>query len=145
VRRSTRAVVLVGVFYAVIGIVFAWPENHVRVWRLAAWLVSAAAYATHIGYESFRTRATPGGAALRVALAVALGAFGLALSATIHSFLVAATGQHRRLVLLALAIWPIMTGLPAFLVALAASAMLARLRWKARTGSRADVRPQQKL
>lgn len=132
-RPSTRAVVLVGVFYAVVGIVFAWPENHVRVWRLAAWLVSAAAFATHIGYESLRTRAAPGRAALRVALAVALGAFGLALSATIHSFLVASTGQHRRLVLLALPIWPIMTGLPAFLVALAASAVLARVRWKAPT------------
>jgi hypothetical protein len=126
-------VVLVGAFYAAIGVVFAWPENHVRVWRLAAWLVSAAAFAAHIGYESFRTSAAPGRAALRVASAVALGAFGLALSATIHSFVVASTAQHRRLVRLALAIWPIITGLPAFLVALAASAAVARLRRKART------------
>jgi hypothetical protein len=126
-------VVLVGVFYAVVGVVFALPEHHVRVWRLAAWLVSAAAYTAHIGYECVRTRAAPGRAALRVASAVALGAFGVALSATIHSVLVASTGQHRRLVLLALPIWPIMTGLPAFLVALAASATRARLRWKART------------
>lgn len=134
-----------GVFYAVIGVVFAWPENHVRAWRMAAWLVSAAAYAAHIGYESFRTRAAAGRAALRVASAVALGAFGLALSATIHSFLVGSTGQHRRLVLLALAIWPIMTGLPAFLVALATSHMLTQLPWTTRTESRADVRPQPKV
>ena len=58
-----------------------------------------------------------------LACAVALGAFGLALSATIHSLLVASTGPHRRLVLLALVVWPIMTGLPAFVVALAAIAI----------------------
>lgn len=144
-RPSTRAVVLVGVFYAVIGVVFAWPEHHVRMWRLAAWLVSAAAYTAHIGYEYFRTRTAPGRAAVRVALAVALGAFGLAVSATIHSLLVASTGQHRRRVLLALAIWPIITGLPAFVVALAATAMLSRLPCTARTESRIDVRPQPKL
>ena len=132
-RDSTRALILVGAIYAVTGIVFAWPENHVRVWRLAAWLVSAAAFATHIGYEHFRMRATPGRAAWHVALAVALGAFGLAVSATIHSLLVASTVQQRRLVRLALVIWPIITGLPAFLVALAASGMLTRLRWRPRT------------
>ena len=80
-------------------------------------------------------RSTPGRTARHVALAVALGAFGLALSATIHSLLVASTGQQRRLVRLALVIWPIITGLPAFLVALAASEVLTRLRSSARSGS----------
>lgn len=125
-RDSTRALIVVGVIYALTGIVFALPESHVRVWRFAAWLVSAAAYATHIGYEHLRARATPGRAAWHVALAVALGAFGLALSATIHSLLVPSTGQSRRLVRLALVIWPIITSLPAFLVALAASEVLTR-------------------
>lgn len=122
-----RAVVLVGVMYALIGVVFAWPASYVRVWRLAAWLVSAAAYAAHIGYERFRLRNPPRRAALHVALAVALGAFGLAVGAIIHSLSVASTAQHRRLLLVALVVWPIMTGLPAFLVALAASKVLARL------------------
>jgi hypothetical protein len=111
---STRAVVLVGLFYAVVGVVFALPASHVRVWRLGAWLVSAAAYAAHIAYEHFGVRNAPRRAALHVALAGALGAFGLALMATIHSVLVASTSQHRRLLLVALVIWPIMTGLPAF-------------------------------
>jgi hypothetical protein len=137
VRPSTRAVVLVGVFYAVVGVVFAWPVNHVRAWRLAAWLVSAAAFAVHIGYESLRARAVPSRVAVRVAAAVALGAFGLAVSATIHSFAVGSSGQHRRLVTLALAIWPIMTGVPAFVVALAASFVLARLAGR-RAPSRAS-------
>ena len=141
---SIRAVVLVGVFYAVVGVVFAWPANHVRVWRLAAWLVSAAAFAGHIGYEHFAVRNTPRRAALQVALAAALGAFGLALVATIHSVLVVSTSQHRRLLLIALVIWPIMTGLPAFLVAFAVNEILARLLWKARAGQCCDVWPRQK-
>ena len=128
-RASTRALILVGVIYAVTGIVFAWPQSHVRVWRLAAWLVSAVAYTAHIGYEHFRMRAAPGRAAWHVALAVALGAFGLALSATTHSLLVSSTSQQRRLVRLALVIWPVITAVPAFLVALAASATLTRL-WR---------------
>jgi hypothetical protein len=131
-KVSTRAVIVVGVIYAAVGIVFAWPENHVRVWRLAAWLVSAAAFTTHIGYESFRMRTVPSRAAWRAALAVALGAFALALSATIHSLVVGSTSQHQRLVLLALVIWPVMTGLPAFFVALGASEMLVRLPWRRR-------------
>jgi hypothetical protein len=126
-QRWARVVVLVGVMYALIGVVFAWPTSSVRVWRLAAWLVSAAAYAAHIGYERFGLRNPPRRAALHVALAVALGAFGLAVGANLHSLSVASTAQHRRLLLVALVVWPIMTGLPAFLVALAASQVLSRL------------------
>ena len=131
-QQWARVVVLVGVMYALIGVVFAWPTTHVRVWRLAAWLVSAAAYAAHIGYERFGLRNAPHRAALHVALAVALGAFGLAVAATIHSLSVVSTDQHRRLLLVALVVWPIMTGLPAFLVGLGASEVLARLPWNAR-------------
>ena len=133
--ESRRALIVVGALYAVTGIVFAWPESHVRMWRFAAWLVSAVAYATHIAYEHFRMRSTPGRTARHVALAVALGAFGLALSATIQSLLVASTGQQRRHLRLALVICPIITGLPAVLVALAASEVLTRLRSSARSGS----------
>lgn len=127
-----RAVVLVGVMYGLIGVVFAWPANHVHVWRLAAWLVSAAAYAAHIGYERFALGNPARRAALHVALAVALGAFGLAVAAIIHSLSVVSTTQHRRLLLVALVVWPVMTGLPAFLVGLGASKVLARLPWKTR-------------
>ena len=131
-QQYARVVVLVGVMYALIGVVFAWPATHVRVWRLAAWLVSAAAYAAHIGYERFGLRNVPPRAAWHVALAVALGAFGLAVAATIHSLSVVSTHQHRRLLLVALVVWPIMTGLPAYLVGLGVSEVLARLPWNAR-------------
>ena len=58
VRKVTeiRAVLLVGAFYAIVGIVFAIPAGHVRAWRLAAWVVSGVGYAIHLGYERFRLR-----------------------------------------------------------------------------------------
>src|SRR5690349_15635325 len=92
-RASTAAVILVGAIYALIGIVFAWPATHVRTWRVAAWLVSAGVYAAHIVYECFSIRHAARRAAVLVAIAVALGAFGLALAANIHSLGVVSTGQ----------------------------------------------------
>ena len=101
--ESRRALIVVGALYAVTGIVFAWPESHVRMWRFAAWLVSAVAYATHIAYEHFRMRSTPGRTARHVALAVALESlfspgdkheisFKIALTA---SFLLGVNAQQR--------------------------------------------------
>jgi hypothetical protein len=121
-----RVVVLLGFVYAFVGIVFAIPAGHVKVWRLAAWVVSAFAYAAHICYERLRLRNSPRSAALHVALAVALGAFGLAVSANIHSLRLGSGNEHRRLLLLALGLWPVITGLPAFLFALSAGWVLAR-------------------
>ena len=120
------AAVLSGIGYNLVGLVFAIPATHVLAWRLAAWFVSAAGFAAHIAYERFRLRHSPGPAALHVACAVALGAFGLAVGANIHSLTIASTTQHRRLLLLALVIWPVMTALPAFLVALVTNVVLAR-------------------
>src|SRR5437660_233780 len=121
-----RTVVLVGIGYAAVGIVFAVPATHVQAWRLAAWVVSAAAYAAHIAYERFRRQNAPSVAALHVAFAVAVGAFGLAVSANIHSLSTGSTSQHQQLLLLSLGIWPVIAALPAFLVALGISVVLAR-------------------
>src|SRR5438270_449726 len=115
--------VLLGIFYASVGIVFAIPTGHVKWWRLAAWLVSAVAYGFHICYERFRLRNPPRSAALHVASAVALGAFGLAVGANVHSVVVGSTTGHRHLLLLALGIWPAITSLPAFLIGLGASSV----------------------
>ena len=128
-RLPLRAVILIGLFYALVGILFAWPVEHVRVWRLAAWGVSAGAYAAHIGYEHFRLHDPPRRTALHVAVAVALGALGLAVAANLHSLSVPSTTGHRRLLLIALAAWPVMTGVPAFLVALAAATLLKHARF----------------
>ena len=124
--------VILGVVYAFVGIVFAVPVGHAKIWRLAAWVVSAVAYTAHICYEHFRLRNSPGSGALHVALGVALGAFGLALGANIHSLRLGSTIEHRRLLLLALGLWPIITALPAFLVALAAGWVLAAVGARAK-------------
>jgi hypothetical protein len=124
-----RAVILVGIVYFVVGRVFALPSTHVRGWRLAAWVVSGVVYVAHIGYEHFRQNNPPRATALHAALAVALGAFLLAVAATIHAVM---NPVHASFWLysLALVLWPIFTAFPAFLVALAAAAMVARLTTK---------------
>ena len=126
-RQSwVRTAVLLGIGYALVGIAFAVPATHMQAWRLAAWVVSAIGYAAHIAYERFRLQNSPGSAALHVAFAVALGAFGLAIGANIHS-LSAGSTRHRHLLLLSLGIWPVITALPAFLVAFGTNRVLARV------------------
>jgi hypothetical protein len=124
-----RAVILVGVVYFVVGFVFSLPSNYVRWWRLAAWAVSGAVYAAHIGYEHFRLNNSSRATALHAAMAVAIGAFLLAVAATVHAVMVASHAPYWRF-LLALVLWPIFTALPAFLVALAGGALLACLPTK---------------
>ncbi len=127
--RWLRAVLLFGVGYLVVGITFsALPaaSHQMRVaWRLAAWVISAAAFAAHIGYEHVRLRSSPGTTALHASLAVALGAFALAVAANVHA---QAAASHQLSHTLALVLWPVVTALPAFVVALAAAAGLGLTR-----------------
>jgi hypothetical protein len=121
------------IVYPVVGITFAAlanpsVSNEMRVtWRLAAWLVSAAAFAAHVGYEHFRLRNPPLRAALHVSVAVALGAFALAVWVIVHAHWGASSHQSP-LAPLALVVFPLVTGVPAFVVALAAVAILTRTR-----------------
>ena len=131
-RLWVRAMILVAVAYVAIGIVFAAlaaDANHVRLWRLAAWLASAAVAAAHIGYQHYRLSSSPRPTALHAAGAVALGAFGLALAANVHWLFAGTPGQPAPL--LALPVWPVITALPAFLAALAVAAVLARVSRRA--------------
>jgi hypothetical protein len=125
-KRWVRPAVVLGIGYALVGVLFALPTVHARSWRLAAWVVCALGYAAQILYERVRLQHSPGLAALHVAFAAALGAFGLAVGANIHSLCVGSPNQQRQLLLLSLGIWPMITALPAFLVALGAGALLAR-------------------
>ena len=127
-RAWVPAAVLLGIGYALVGILFAIPGTHALAWRLAAWVVSAIGYAGHIAYERFRLRDSPGSAAVHVALAVALGAFGLAVGANIHALSTGKPNQHQGLLLLSLVIWPVITALPAFVVALVTGLVLMRAR-----------------
>lgn len=121
-KRWLWVLMLFGFMYLAVGITFA----ELR-WRLAAWFVSAIAFAVHILYEHFRLRNPPRRTALHASAAAALGAFGLAIAANVHE-LWTNPGTHRSLLLLALVLWPILTAVPAFVVALATAAGLARWR-----------------
>ena len=124
-----RAVILFGMVYFVVGVAFPNPPapNGMQfMWRLGAWVTCAVAFAIHIAIEHFALRNSPRRTAVHAAVSVALGALGLAAAANIHA-LTAGTG-NRRLLALALVIWPIMTGVPAFVVALAAAAGIAQVR-----------------
>jgi hypothetical protein len=92
-------------------------------WRLLAWVLSAIAFAAHVWYEHFRLRSGRVTTAFHAALAVGLGALLVAGAAVIHGQATGAAHQNRRVI--SLVLWPILAGVPAFLVALAAAAALA--------------------
>jgi len=116
---------LVGVVYFLVGR-FPVPPAHLQAWRLAAWGVSGVALAAHIGYEHFRLRNSARFVALHAAVAVAIGAFLLAVAGMIHSLWT--TSTLRPVWFLALVLWPAFTAVPAFLVAFVTATMLSRLR-----------------
>lgn len=127
--QSLLAVILFAAVYLVVGVAFPNPpvSNKMQfMWRLGAWLLCAVAFAIHIALAHFRLRNSAGITALHVAMSVALGAFGLAVAANIHA-LTAGTG-NRRLLALALVLWPLITGGPAFVVAFLAATVLAKLK-----------------
>ncbi len=127
-----RAALLFGVFYLLIGRLFALPATHVQFWRLAAWAVSGLAYVAHISYERFRLRNRARTTAWHVAVAVAIGGFGLAVAGMINSLVT--TSAIRPIWFLALVLFPIVTAVPAFLGALVAAAVLQRFPRHARAG-----------
>jgi len=114
-RKSwLRIALFTGLVYFAIAIGFGafarWAETaSMRVnWNRLAFLASGIVFLVHIGYEHFRLRNSPRVTATHVSLAVAFGAFALALSANIHE-LGSAAGYRPRL-LVALPVWPILTG-----------------------------------
>jgi len=129
-RQPWLRAVILGLAYFVVGMVFGGlagrsASDQARViWRLAAWAVSGLVYATHIGYEHFQLHNSPRSIALHVAMAVAVGAFGLAVAATVHSLL---TAHYRPAYLVALVAWPAITAFAALVVAFGVSTVLARL------------------
>ena len=130
-RRWRRAVILLGVLYLAVGLTFGalagTSSSHMRVaWRLSAWLTSGAAFLAHIWHEHFRLRHSPATIAMHASLAAGLGAFGLAVAANIHAQ--RSGSSHKGALALALVAWPVLTAVPAFVVALGAAALLALRR-----------------
>jgi len=121
-------VLLVGAIYCAIGIGFSSfaarssSQRMVVAWNVASFVVSLVVFAVHISYDYFGLRNRPLIVAWHTSLAVALGSFLLAVSANINSFRVA-NSQHG-LLAIALVVWPLMTGIPAFVVALIATSGL---------------------
>lgn len=131
-HRWFRMVVLLGALYFVFGVAFAtlarWSgstSTH-EIWNRLGFLISGVGFALHIGYEHFRLRNSPLRAAWHVTLAVALGAFALAVSANVHGYRVGS--NNKRLLAFALIAWPAITAIPAFVVALVTAAGLSLRR-----------------
>jgi len=131
-KHWIRAVILFGAVYFIVNMTCAAlagraSSNSMRVtWNRLGFLISAVTFALHIGYEHFRLTTSPRLTAWHVSLAVALGGFLLAVSANVHGLRVGSS--HQRLLALALVAWPVVTGVPAFVVALVAAAGLTLRR-----------------
>ena len=115
---------LVGVVYFVVGRAFAIPPDHVRFWRWVALLVSVAVFAAHIAHEHFRLRHSARSTAWHAAVAAAVGGFLFAAAGALNALRGTSVSS---LWLFALVAWPVFTAVPAYLVALVASAALTRL------------------
>lgn len=130
---------LLGALYFLFGVGFAtlasWAAtNSTRVtWNRLGFLISAVVFVLHIAYEHFRLRSSPLIAASHVSIAVALGAFALAVNANIHGYRVGSS--NKRLLAFALVAWPAITAIPAFVVALVTAAVLAIRRRKSVTAA----------
>jgi hypothetical protein len=121
---------LLAAVYLLVGLAFAefarWSTTNTMeiIWRRLAWLLSGIAFAAHIGFEHFRLRNSPRKTAMHASVAAALGACGLAVAANVQRWLFASGNQ--RALGIALVAWPLLTGLPAFVVAMVAAAVLNR-------------------
>jgi len=131
-QRWLIAVILAGVLYLAVGITSATLAGGAAssqmqfFWRLSAFIISAVVFAAHIAYEHFRLRNTARPTAWHASVAVAFGGFALALVANIHD-LGSASGYRPRM-LIALVAWPLLTAVPAFIVALVVAAGLGVTR-----------------
>jgi uncharacterized membrane protein YhaH (DUF805 family) len=120
-QRWLSTVILVGVLYFAVGITSAAlaravASNQMRsFWRLSAFVISAVVFGAHIAYEHFRLRNRARPTAWHASVAVALGSFALALAANIHDW--GSASGYRPRMLIALVAWPLLTAVPAFIVA----------------------------
>ena len=121
-QRWLITAILAGVVYLAVAMISgilagAAASDQMRFfWRLSAFVISAVVFAAHIAHEHFRFRSPPRATAWHTALGVAVGAVALAVAANIHD-LGSPTGYRPRM-LVALVAWPLLTAVPAFIVAL---------------------------
>ncbi|HJP60122.1 MAG TPA: hypothetical protein VJ865_08980 [Gemmatimonadaceae bacterium] len=94
-----------------------------RFWRMAAWVISAIAFGSHLQFERLTAARSVVASAWHGAFAAALGAFGMALSANIYAHSIGSRAFYG-LLRLALVLWPVATFVAAFLVGLAAATLM---------------------
>jgi len=138
-RSPVTRILVVGAAYALDGVVFGalavGPPGAVRFWRLAAWVTSAAIFGAHVAYERLCAGRPPASGAARAAAAAAFGAFLLAAAGPARTRW--GTDAFWRTAALALVLWPIVTGVPAFVVAWVGGLILS---WQGRTADRQEGR-----
>jgi len=123
-------VLLLAVAYLVIGIMFGELSDLAAtnamglLWRRSAWLVSGIGFAAHIAYGHFRLGNSPRTTAMHASIAAVLVAGALAVAANVHEWMSAS--RYRPSMAIALVAWPLLTLVPAFVVALIAAAVLDR-------------------
>jgi hypothetical protein len=120
-------VVAVGALYLAIALVTARladmaTSNGPEFWRRSAFVLSGLVLVAHVAYEHFSHCRAARSSAWQAALAVALGAFGLALVANVHDL--GSPAGYRPRMLVALVAWPLLTAVPAFIVAVLLAAVL---------------------
>jgi hypothetical protein len=137
--RWARTVVPFGLVYVVVGIVSAALAGSAtsiqgrNAWRMMAWAVSLLAFGAQFLVERVHFNNTTLRSALHNSAAVALGALVLAAAGPVRAHWGTDSQQQA---LTALFLWPALTGVASFLVALGAGSVLARI---SRTRSRALV------
>lgn len=134
--RCRRTVIPFAVTYVVIGIAtvaLATSAASVQVrttWRAAAWGASLLVFGVQIAVERIRFVHATLRTALHASAAVALAALVLAAAGPVRSHWGTATQQRA---LIALVVWPALTGLLSFVVAFGAGAALGRVLGRARS------------
>jgi len=131
-RHSWLNIVIPGVLYLAVGMASAAlagaaASHPMRsFWRVSAFGISAVVFAAHVADEHVRLRHPARRTAWHTSLAVACGAFALALAANIHDL--GSSSGYRPRMLIALVAWPLLTAVPAFMVALVVAASLGAKR-----------------
>jgi hypothetical protein len=125
--KTWKMVILFGIGYALVGVAFPNPSSQAQqIWRLSAWITSVIIFGIQIWYEHFRLHNLPRTIAVHVAISAALGAFGLAIAANIHSL--NSISANRPLLIISLILWPILIGVPAFVVAIIIALILTKVK-----------------
>ena len=133
-KLKNKTVIIFAIVYLFIGIGTAIISNPLTnsemqvVWRLASLIVSIIIFIIHIRYEIINRFNSPRITAINTSGAVALGTFALAVLANIYALMNASTNNYS--LLLALLIWPIVTGLISFLVAYIIAKIFIHIRSK---------------